>query len=202
MFIENNFCTLSIKSFLKYPALSESSRSSSLPRRSGLFSTFRIHLQDVAVGSLPTISANLDAPRHQHPPCMTGFQVRSFPPPPFGSVYRYFWLLIWVLPPMGFFWPLAYWPNDINRSSAIAWDTHPTMQFQRHLPIWLDDATSRHASDWGLKIWRQPGWLKIRWLQRVVGQWHIWILILLENFHYQNEQATLNFKQRNVKVHK
>lgn len=124
MFIENNFCTLSIKCFLKYPALSESSRSSSLPRRSGLFSSFfRIHLQDVAVGSLPTISANLDARRHQQSSMYDRIPIsRSFPPPTsFGSVYRY--LLaphLGAAPPMGFFWPLAYWPNDINRSSAIA----------------------------------------------------------------------------------
>ena len=58
-----------------------------LPKSRPSFSSFvGIHLQE---DPYQQSRANLDAPRHQHPPCMTGFQVRFFPPPPFGSVYRY-----------------------------------------------------------------------------------------------------------------
>lgn len=115
---------------------------------------------------------------------------------PLGSVYRYLLPPPWVLPPMFFFGPWHIGPFITSTAVPQLFEIH------------IQQCSFKGISRFGwmmphqgmpqmMKIWQIPGWLKIRWLQGVVGELRTWIL--LEN---QNEQTTLNFKQRNVKVHK
>ena len=106
---------------------------------------------------------------------------RSFPPPSFGSVSGTFWLLLGCCPPWVYIGP------DIGPTTSTV--------VPQLLEIYIQQRSLKGISRFG---WMMPH----QGMPQIVK---IWRYLRLENFHYQNDRTTLiciDFKQRNVKVHK